>query len=45
MLYSDYLKYFDETVINFFEPVRNYIHYPCDFTSPNGIVYDFTVAK
>lgn len=45
MLYSDYLKYFEETLINYYEAVRNYFNEPCEFLSPNGLLYDFTITK
>ena len=45
LLFSDYIKYFEETVINYYEPVRNYFNETCDFTIPNGLVFDLTILK
>ena len=45
MLFSDYLKYFEDTLINYYTPVRNYINEPCVFQSQNGLVYEVTILK
>ena len=45
MLFSDYLKYFEETLINYYTPVRNFINETCVFQSQNGLVYEVTILK
>lgn len=32
-------------MVNYYEPVRNYFHETCEFSIPNGLIFDLTIHK